>query len=236
MKPDQLVSELLEEMGGGFARELGIQLEGGREEEVFKWFLAAVLFGARISERIALKAFEEFCRRGVVTPRRILDTGWDGLVAILDAGGYVRYDFKTATKLLEVCGNLFRDYGGSLTQLHAASRDPQDLEARIMALGKGIGPVTVNIFLRELRGVWSKADPTLSLLAHLAARNLGLVVSQEPRKALKELPSAGLRGALGKFFLPDLEAALVRLGRDFCRRKRCANCSLKSWCLSAQGN
>jgi hypothetical protein len=37
-------------------------------------------------------------------------TGWDGLVSTLDAGGYVRYDFKTATKLLEVMKNLIDQY------------------------------------------------------------------------------------------------------------------------------
>lgn len=220
-------------MGGGFARGLGIQLEGGREGEVFRWFLAALLFGARISERIAVNTFAEFCRRGVVAPGRIQATGWDGLVAILDAGGYARYDFKTATKLLEVCGNLLRDYGGSLTQLHAASRDSQDLENRVMALGKGIGPVTANIFLRELRGVWSKADPAPSPLALLAAGNLGLVAGGGPQGALDELTSARLSEPASRPSLTDLEAALVRLGRDFCRRKRCPDCPLKSLCPSA---
>ncbi|MCK4272461.1 hypothetical protein KAX22_07405 [bacterium] len=230
-----MVARLLEHIGGGFARELGIQLEGGREEEVFKWFLASLLFGARISERIAVQTFHEFCRRGVVTPRCILDTGWDGLVAILDAAGYVRYDFKTASKLLQVCGNLLEHYGGSLTGLHAASRDSQDLEARIIVLGKGIGPVTVNIFLRELRGIWPKAQPDLSPLARLAAGNLGLIARREHKKALQELSSVGLRELAGAFSLPDLEAALVRLGRDFCRRKRCPGCPLKSWCPSSTG-
>jgi hypothetical protein len=35
-----------------------------------------------------------------------MEKGWDGLVAILDRGGYVCYDYKTATKLLEINRNL----------------------------------------------------------------------------------------------------------------------------------
>jgi hypothetical protein len=36
-----------------------------------------------------------------LTPKQILKTGWDDLVKILDEGGYTRYDFKTADRLLE---------------------------------------------------------------------------------------------------------------------------------------
>ncbi len=43
-------------------------------------------------------------------PETIVKTGWDGLVSALDAGGYVRYVFKTATKLLEVMKNLIDQY------------------------------------------------------------------------------------------------------------------------------
>jgi hypothetical protein len=34
----------------------------------------------------------------------------------------------------------------------------------LKALGKGIGDVTANIFLRELRSIWSKAEPLLPAL------------------------------------------------------------------------
>ena len=109
----------------------------------------------------------------MLTPQRITDTGWDGLVAILDAGGYVRYDFKTATKLLAVCTSLLHEYGGNLDLLHYAATDPRDLETRLKGLGKGIGDTTVAIFLRELRGIWSKAAPPLSPLAQTAAQAMG---------------------------------------------------------------
>src|SRR5512139_1599108 len=88
------IRALAREFPGQFSAELGIDLSEGRSREVFRWFLASVLFGARISETIVKRTFREFVRRAVASPGAILETGWDGLVEILDRGGYVRYDFK----------------------------------------------------------------------------------------------------------------------------------------------
>ncbi len=52
-------------------------------------------------------------------------------------------------------------------------------------MGKGIGDVTVNIFLRELRTVWKKANPQLSDLVTLAAKHLSLI--QQRKDALRSL-------------------------------------------------
>src|SRR3990170_3093011 len=88
---------LIASLGGMYSRELGIDPSRGDSGKIFRWFLACKLMGARISTRNALGTYKEFERRGVVTPGRIRQTGWDGLVEILDAGGYARYDFSTAT-------------------------------------------------------------------------------------------------------------------------------------------
>jgi hypothetical protein len=45
---------------------------------------------------------------------------------------------------------------GRPSQLHDAARDAANLEERLLAL-YGVGPVTMNIFLRELRLFWTKA-------------------------------------------------------------------------------
>ncbi|MCJ7633095.1 hypothetical protein MUP77_11975, partial [Candidatus Bathyarchaeota archaeon] len=63
--------------------------------------LASLLFGAPITESSVVKTYNCFQKHGVLTPKQILKTGWDDLVKILDEGGYTRYDFKTADKLLE---------------------------------------------------------------------------------------------------------------------------------------
>lgn len=219
-----LVRILTEKLGEKFCVKLGIDLESGKSEEVFKWFLASILFGARITEKIAVNTYREFERRRILTPDKILRTGWDGLVEILDAGGYVRYDFKTATKLLVIMKSLKKGYRGNLNNLHSQASDPRDLEHRIKELGKGIGDVTTNIFLRELRGIWEKADPPPTELVVLASRDLGLTKlagrdEKERLEILSELKHVWERNKVeGKGFA-DFEAALVRLGRDFRKGK-----------------
>jgi len=216
-------AELVKNRGGRYAGALGIDLAAPDAAERFKWFLAALLYGTRISVALATRTWREFATRGVLTPDQILQTGWDGLVVILDAGGYVRYDYKTATKLLAVCETLMQDYGGSLDTLHDAAADPRDLENRIKALGKGIGDTTIGIFLRELRGFWAKAEPPLSPLALSAATALGYLrpVTLDPNRALarlRRLWAADVQTAAG---FADFESALVREGLRL-RRQRAA--------------
>lgn len=207
-------AELVRSHGGRYAAALGINLAAADSGERFKWFLAAMLYGTRISERLATRTWREFAACGVLAPQRMLDTGWDGLVAILDAGGYVRYDFKTATKLLAVCATLLRDYAGDLDALHAAAANPRDLEARLKALGKGIGDTTVAIFLRELRGIWSKSAPPLSPLALAAAQTLGYLRHgrQADGQALARLREKWADDGQPADGFADFEAALVREG------------------------
>jgi endonuclease III len=131
------------------ARELRIDLASGTERELFKWFLACLLFGKPIQREVAGRAYAELAQAGLVTPRAILDAGWDRLVAVLDRGHYVRFDYSTATKLLEVSRALLERYG-SLTQLIRQARSRSDLAHRLQEF-KGVGPTTTRIFLRDVR-------------------------------------------------------------------------------------
>ena len=230
MDEKELIRDLLDKLGGRFSTALGINLDQGESHEVFKWFLASILYGARISETIANNTYREFENSEVLSPDRILETGWDGLVLLLDVGGYVRYDFKTATKLLEVMAALKERFDGDLNVLHAQAQSPHDLEQKLMGLSRGIGPVTVNIFLRELRDVWEKADPLPQDLAVMAARNLGLVQADERREVLSELRSVWESQALPACGFADFESSLVRLGKDYCRREKCATCPVAEKC------
>lgn len=226
------IGKLIEELGGRFSTALGIDLESKDSEEAFKWFLAAILFGARIGESIAIRTYRELARREVTTPKAILNTGWDGLVETLDEGGYVRYDFKTATKLLEIADKLEKEYRGDLNLLHDRARDPRDLEKRLLEF-KGIGPMTANIFLRELRGVWEKAEPRPGDLALLAAQNLGLIETKDSAQALEELQQLFQRAALSESYrFPDFESALVRLGKGWCRKEKHDACPMRDHCLT----
>ncbi len=207
-------SALVEKIGGRYSDELGIDLSRGKPAEIYKWFLASVLFGARISGVIAENTYWEFKRAGLLSPRKILDAGWDKLVEILDRGGYVRYDFKTATKLLDVNRTLVQQYKGNLNMLHAGARDAADLEQRLKNLGKGIGEITVNIFLRELRGIWTLAAPLPTEQVVHAAKDLGFIPDDmhDRMRILEMLEDAWRADRMRTKEFTDFEAALVRAG------------------------
>lgn len=205
---------LVETLGTPYSKLLEIDLE----REPFKWLLASVLFGARISEKIAINTYREFEKEGLTSPIAILNRGWNGLVEVLDKGGYVRYDFKTADKLLALCKNLTEKYG-DLNEVHNNAKNSKELETMLKDLAKGIGDVTVNIFLREMRNIWKKADPKLQEFVTVAARNLGI-------ENINDFWKEHLRNIQ----FSSWEIALLRLGKDFCRKKKCTLCIVKEIC------
>lgn len=167
-----------------YSEELGIDLAANTDAELFKWLLASVLLGARISETIAKHTYRSFERHRLLAPKRILAAGWDYLVnPVMREGGYVRYDEKTSSTLLRICDRLIIEYGGSLKRLHLLAADSLDLEARLDDF-YGVGPVTVNIFLRELRPRWPKADPEPLPRVKAAARGLGIDLDGYRRKSM----------------------------------------------------
>lgn len=202
----QLGRRVLERLGGRYSLALGIDVDRG-DEEIERWALAATLFGNRISAEIAGRTYLTLARAGVKTIGDAGGRSWDELVALLDAGGYTRYDFRTATRLLDLAAAL-RAAGDGVGAIGRALRAPEELETALDAL-PGWGPVTVRLFLRELRGVWPGAQQPPDPRALDAATHLGLVPA--PRSPGDGL--AGLRrvAAEAELDLRDLEAALVRL-------------------------
>ena len=120
-----------------------------KDSELFKWFLACLLFGKPIQQEVAKHAYFEFVKEGLITPESILAAGWDKLVMVLDKAHYVRFDFSTATKLVYVCKALKERYG-SITNLVKQAKDELDLAISLQQI-KGIGPVTTSIFLRDIK-------------------------------------------------------------------------------------
>ncbi|MDH5531960.1 MAG: hypothetical protein OEX99_00610 [Candidatus Bathyarchaeota archaeon] len=229
----EVTNLLTRNLGRRYSEILGINLRKDDDGEIFKWFLASVLFGAPISETSVIRTYRCFERRGVLTPEKILKTGWHGLVEILDEGGYARYDFKTSDKLLEVMSNLIAKHEGSLSLLHEQALSSSDLEKSLKDLGKGIGEVTVSILLRELRELWKKADPKPTPLVILAAKNLDLIRGKSPERSLRELKEFWRKNkVVGKTFT-NFETALLRLGKDFCRKGRCKQCVVRGFCSVA---
>lgn len=167
-----------------YSEELGISLRRKSDAEYFKWFLASLLYGARISQTIARNTYRAFERHRLLTPELILEAGWDVLVnPVMREGGYVRYDGRKSTQILRDCDTLITEYQGSLKRLHARSSDSDDLESRLLAF-YGVGPVTTNIFLRELRPYWRKADPAPLPVVRRLARRCGVDLGRLDRKSV----------------------------------------------------
>lgn len=167
-----------------YSEELGIDLKKKSDPELFKWFLASILFGARISETIAENTYKTFEKYNLLAPEKIINAGWEFLVyPIMREGGYVRYDGRKSTQVLRDCETLIRDYDGSLNHLHNQAKSSQDLEDKLLDF-YGIGPITVNIFLRELRPFWKKSDPSVLPVVEQLAKTYGIDLAAYGRKSL----------------------------------------------------
>ena len=185
-----------------YSEELGLDLK--KPEDRQSWFFASVLFAKRISSSIALRTFKMFQEEGMTTPKAMLDAGWHKLVQVLDAGGYVRYDFSTASTLLDISRTILYKHW-DLESINAKARSPSELEAMLMEF-RGVGPVAVNIFLRELRGTWAMAAPKPS--------RFSIEVAQRLR--VKRVD--------------DVESQLVRIRLEYCKRKACGICPVNAYC------
>jgi len=188
-----------------YSEDLKLDLTSPRDR--FLWFLASILFAKRISSSIAMNTFKLFVKYGLTSPDKIIEAGWNRIVDILDEGGYTRYDFSTVSNLLEVMKKLINEYNGSVDKIHELSKDSRDLKSRLMEF-KGIGPTAVNIFLRELRGIWSKADPKISKYAAMVGKLIGLDNENIKR----------------------YESPLVKIYINYCKKKNCRICPLKNYC------
>ncbi len=197
---------VVSEMGGRYSTELGINVDSG-EDEVERWFLAATLFGARISATVAGRAFRMLDESGLTRIAQARGVPWEDLVVLLDRGGYARYDFRTATRLHALSEAVEVRYGGEVAAIGRRFRKYPDLRRALDAL-PGWGPVTVELFFRELRGVWSGAAPPLDDRAARAAGHLGLLGSTDGHDSLQGLAGLSRRSQLD---LRDLESGLVRV-------------------------
>lgn len=136
------------------AQDLGVHVRRGDERALFKWFLASFLFGKRVQQSVAERAYHVLVdEHKLDSPRKLCRHSWQELVDMLGEGHYVRYDESTADRLLKLCEKLNKEYGGKLGRLHDMSDGPEDLERRLLDF-KGVGPKTLQIFMREARHAW----------------------------------------------------------------------------------
>ncbi len=196
---EQLVAALLETHGRTFSGELGINLESNTPSHLFRWLCASLLFSARISSKIAVKAAQALADNGWMTPKKMAEATWAERTRVLNQSGYARYDEKTSRMLGDVSELLLDRYGGDLRKLREeADRDPEQ-ERKILKEFKGIGDVGADIFFREVQIAWTEIAPFADKAALKSARKLGL---PDDAKSLAQL--------VPMKELPTLLAALVR--------------------------
>lgn len=139
-------------------RDLGFEIPPRDETALFKWFLASFLFGNRISQAIAARTWRVIVEvHGHDTPRGLAACSHAQLVRMLGEGGYRRYDESTASRLSLLCKSLVADYDGRITGVAEAADGRADFERRLLAF-KGVGPVTLGIFMREAGAALFGAD------------------------------------------------------------------------------
>lgn len=204
--------KLLERYGRLFSQELGIDVK----KEPFKWFLASILFGARISTTIAKRTYMAYDEAGLTSAQKIAASNQGTLINLHGRGGYVRYDGITADYIMGVSKRLLEKYDGNIEKLDEISQNPKDLERRLQEF-RGVGPVTTKIFLRELRGLWKNADPEPTSIEILAAKKLGIIEADED--ALVRLKEFWQKNRVEGYDFRNFEAMLVRLGLKLRREK-----------------
>lgn len=135
------------------AVDLSIHLGKDDEHALFKWLIASFLMGKRIRSQIAADAYKVIIdKHQRDTPRKLAACTHAELVKMLGEGGYARYDESTAERLLKLSKKLNEEYGGKIMNIREASDDRADFEKRLADF-EGIGPKTVEIFMRDAREV-----------------------------------------------------------------------------------
>lgn len=135
------------------AHELRIDLQDSNEAGLFKWLLASFLMGKRIQGAIAAQAYRVIVEQHQRdTPQKLADCTHRQLVAMLGQAHYVRYDETTSSRLLSLASKLNSEYAGKVTNIVKASADRQIFEKRLSEFD-GIGPKTIEIFMREAAAV-----------------------------------------------------------------------------------
>jgi endonuclease III len=136
------------------ASDFGLDVTTG-DDDMFRWFLLAYLFGKPIQSGVAAQTWKLFIARKLDTPWAILDTPHRKLVHLLDEGKYTRYDETTARALRTCMEQLIRDYDGSILLMYESSQDEDEFSKRLQKL-YGVGPKTAEIFMRETEELFAQ--------------------------------------------------------------------------------
>jgi len=136
------------------ADEFGLDVLAG-DDDLFRWFLLAYLFGKPIQSNVAVQTWKFFMQRGLDSPWAIVKAHRRSLVRLLDEGKYTRYDEVTARSLQTCMEQLIRDYDGSLTLMLDNSASEDEFAKRLQEL-YGVGPKITEIFMRETEEIFAR--------------------------------------------------------------------------------
>ncbi|SOD62386.1 hypothetical protein SAMN06297387_105202 [Streptomyces zhaozhouensis] len=186
---------LLDRCGQTYAAQAGIRLRD-TPAPLYQTLVLAHLLSARIKADVAVAAARALFDAGMRTPRAMADADWQRRVDALGEGHYRRYDERTATQLGDGARLLLDRYGGDVRRIRA------DAPSRLREY-PGIGPMGVDIFLREVQAVWPEFAPYVDDRTKEGAGRIGL-----PRS-----PKA-LSGLVRRADVARLTAGLVRVSLD----------------------
>lgn len=109
--------------------------------------------GKRIQASIAIDAYRVIVEKHQRdTSRKLAGCTHRDLVRMLGEARYTRYDESTAMRLLKLAKKLNEEYAGRVSGIRDASIDSAEFRTRLQAF-EGIGPKTVEIFMRDAQQV-----------------------------------------------------------------------------------
>lgn len=115
---------------------------------MFRWLLASFLMGKRIRSTVAVEAYRILVdQQGLDTPIKLAQTSHSTLVRLLGQAGYARYDESTARRLHDLGNKVEVELVAQLEALQEGS-NTEGFKRWLLSF-EGVGPKTVEIFMRE---------------------------------------------------------------------------------------
>ena len=113
--------------------------------------------GKRIRSTVAVEAYRILVdQQGLDTPLKLAQTSHSTLVRLLGQAGYARYDESTARRLHALGNKLEAELGAQLEALQEAS-SAEGFKRWLLSF-EGVGPKTVEIFMREGLALLTKLE------------------------------------------------------------------------------
>ncbi|KAH8800496.1 hypothetical protein F5884DRAFT_863211 [Xylogone sp. PMI_703] len=146
-------------------------------ETILAHILNALLSSARISHTIAKRALQVLMEHGYHNFKILSASTWKERVAVLDEGGYARYDFSTATKLGKLATLLKNKYDSDATKILPSESDSalnrKILQDRLKEIS-GLGPLGIELFISTMQMAWPSLCPFIVSRDIQVADQIGL--------------------------------------------------------------